>query len=456
MNATAKKNCTVACLAGFTVLWVFLMGLGGRTTAVPESPEDFKADGSLLVKVKHVDKKKESFDDIALSVEVVDRNGGVVGGLEAKDFAVFEDGKPVAVKRFSSAGQQSVRSYLVIDHSGSMGGPKIVGAKHAARAFLDLLRDGRDHLGVLFFDDQFTEVLPPGPLDAARRDAAQRAINGLSARGGTRLYDAVERALASMRDVSGRKILVVMTDGVDDGRDAKQRRRIIERSRELNLPLYLIGLGTGGVGDVDEPSMRELADGTNGEYVFTPSPEQLKEIYKKIGKGLQDEYGLVYDSPSRRRDGLARSILVRVRSGPAGASAAAQYQVDGILSPGGNEAEPAQVGGPPSPTETRPSPFAVVFFPLLTVLGLLFGVPYFLWLRPRGETPPPPPAPTAPVRQGPGPSASARVAPAPAQASPPKPPPAPASTAKDGCPGCGRAAPGSSGQRYCMICDRTF
>src|SRR5205814_1031855 len=27
---------------------------------------------------------------------------------------------------------------------------------------------------------------------------------------------------------------------------------------------------------------------------------------------------------------------------------------------------------------------------------------------------------------------------------------------RDGCPGCGRVIPGTAGERYCMLCDKTF
>ena len=79
--------------------------------------------------------------------------------------------------------------------------------------------------------------------------------------------------------------------------------------------------------------------------------------------------------------------------------------------------------------------------------------------RPAAPKPPAPPAPAARSAAPPAPKPPVPTAPKPAAPPAPK-PPAPAGGPKpgdpDACPTCGRKSPGRPGQRYCMVCDKTF
>jgi Ca-activated chloride channel family protein len=107
---------------------------------------------------------------------------------------------------------------LVFDKSGSMAGRPLEEAKRGARAFLATL-DARDQVTLLFFDRR---VYPPyGPVELGKSKAAlESRIDGISAEGGTALYDATLAArdlLEARRDASRHHIraVVVMTDGAD-------------------------------------------------------------------------------------------------------------------------------------------------------------------------------------------------------------------------------------------------
>jgi Ca-activated chloride channel family protein len=107
---------------------------------------------------------------------------------------------------------------LVFDKSGSMSGRPLDEAKRGGKAFLATL-DDRDHVTLMFFD---RTVYPPyGPVERGKARAELDArIDGISATGGTALYDAT---LAAKRLLDGRahdaahriRAVVVMTDGAD-------------------------------------------------------------------------------------------------------------------------------------------------------------------------------------------------------------------------------------------------
>lgn len=422
-------------LKQLVVAGLFVLALGcvlvmDITSAKPQAAGSQAArdDGSLKAVITNLDRRDFH---LTLSVRVAGRDDNVVGGLEQKDFAVSEDGQDSPVKRFLSAGQQPLRACLVIDQSGSMAGKKLDGAKEAALAYLDLQRDGIDQMGLIFFESSIREIVPVSTVTTGTRARARAAVRELEVLGGTLMYQAMEKALETMKAVTGRRLLLVMTDGKDDKSDKDQRRRIIARAKELSVPLFMVGLGESK--EIDEPAMREFADGSGGRYLRTPRPEKLKEIYQEIGRSLQNEYVIEYDSPYPVENGLTRRVTVSVRHGDTGTRAESEYKVAGVLGAGGRR--PTD-GGP----ARQEAPFASVFWPLLLGLALLFGVPYALQRRDRAESP-------APAPQRP---------PAPAPIAAPMKPAAPVSAA-DTCPYCKQyRAPGTPGQRFCMVCERTY
>jgi Ca-activated chloride channel family protein len=107
---------------------------------------------------------------------------------------------------------------LVFDKSGSMEGRALAEAKRGAKAFLATL-DARDQVTLVFFDRTVYPAFGPVRLGAARA-ALESRIDGVSADGGTALYDATLVAhdlLEARRKASSHHIraAVVMTDGAD-------------------------------------------------------------------------------------------------------------------------------------------------------------------------------------------------------------------------------------------------
>jgi Ca-activated chloride channel family protein len=137
---------------------------------------------------------------------------------------------------------------LVFDKSGSMAGRPLDEAKRGAKAFLATL-DARDRITLLFFDRR---VYPPyGPVELGKsRAALESRIDGISAEGGTALYDATLAArdlLEARRDAARHHIraVVVMTDGAD----TDSRRKLDATVKGLHgegggVAVFTIGYGT--------------------------------------------------------------------------------------------------------------------------------------------------------------------------------------------------------------------
>jgi uncharacterized protein YegL len=366
-----SKLLLVVCLFVFAAAWVGLMGLltlllGGRAVA-GAAPVD---DGSVKAQVTNLDRGKDF--EISLALKVTDKAGGILEGLTERDFEVYEDGELVAHQNFLPAGQGAIRLCLVVDYSRSMNGRKIQEARAAARALIRMLRDKSDYVGLYLFNDGLfdrgqVERLAIEPLTLLRRELAWEAIMFTGLGEGTPMLGSMAKGLDNLAKISGRRVMIVLTDGMDTGeRDevAKNKQTVIEKAKEYKTPLYMINLSSEFA---DEQIMRELADQSAGQYIPVPDPAKLKEIFETIGKSLQNEYTMTYVSPNPVEDGLKRNVTVTVRSGVVGTQTKGDYNVPGVISTGSRR---AAAGG----SRMGLGSLAIVFLALTGVLGILLGL----------------------------------------------------------------------------------
>lgn len=220
----------------------------------------------------------------------VTRGDQPVIGLTDADFKIREDEVPQEpIKVEAQVVPLSV--VMTIDTSGSMT-KAMPDAREAAKAFVDTL-EAQDSAGVISFNRTITPILPIG----SARDAAKRAIDSLQARGDTALFDALHASLEAAKGRTGRRAVVLLSDGVDDdgqGRVLSKHtlEEVLALAREVNVPVFTIGLGS----EIDEQTLRRVAAESGGYYFNAPTIDELKELYGKLGRQLSGQYQLNYTS----------------------------------------------------------------------------------------------------------------------------------------------------------------
>ncbi len=316
----SKRALLLTVLFVFAIGWVGLMSvdLSGRGSTVG-------ADGSGA-EVRWID--KGNLRRITLYLSVFDGAGQTLFGLERGNFRVREDGIPVRIDDFVGAGYQPITAILAIDRSRSMGFTKMAGAKEAALAFVQNLQDERDRVGIIAFNHQEETIFPLKFISVSDRPTLKDRIQYLYARGGTAYYDTIYHAVQELGAVSGRRVVIALTDGIDE----HSRRRlssVIKYAQDNEVPLFTIGLGR----DVEEWVLKKMAEQTGGEYHFAPSADELADLYRSIAERLKNEYALTYESPTPQLDGTKRHVVVTVEHPGATISAAQDYSVAGVLAP---------------------------------------------------------------------------------------------------------------------------
>jgi Ca-activated chloride channel family protein len=235
---------------------------------------------------------------------VTDREGRPITGLSASDFAVTEDGRPQTVSAFA-AGDFPLSVAVAIDRSFSMG-DRVGVAKSAARVFVGALRPA-DQVAVLAIGSE-TEMAAPLSAD---RGASLDAIERLDRWGTTPLFDATRAAIDLIEPATGRRALILLSDG-DDRYSRTSAGDLLEHARRSNVLVYPVAIGR-----TRPPVFAELAAATGARSFHERTPAALNAVMASIARELRFQYLLGY-VPARLPGSEAgeeptwRSIQVRV------------------------------------------------------------------------------------------------------------------------------------------------
>jgi len=157
---------------------------------------------------KDIETLKTDTNLVTVPVIATDRGGLYIADLTKGDFSILEDGVQQEIAFFAQT-SAPFHVVLMLDTSASTQ-DKLAVIQQAAFTFVQQLQAG-DRVKVVSFDDEVRDLND----FTSDRATLKAAINKTRSGSGTKLYDAVALALNSLRQIQGRKAIVVFTDGVD-------------------------------------------------------------------------------------------------------------------------------------------------------------------------------------------------------------------------------------------------
>ena len=247
-------------------------------------------------------------DVVQVTATVLDDRGRHVTGLARSAFQVFEDGRPQTMSHFYSE-NVPLELVVAVDMSASMQSA-MSGLKKAVSDFLGAV-PSRHHVTVLGFNDAvFTLARRTTDLDERIR-----AADGLTSWGSTLLYDALVQGADTLDAQTGRKALVVFTDGADSGSHVSVAEAE-QRLQASDLTLYMIGQGQGLSSAPLKRVMERLSRPTGGRAFFTAGIEELHSAFNALLEELSHQYVLGYQPTNGARDNTWRHIRVEVQGHP--------------------------------------------------------------------------------------------------------------------------------------------
>jgi Ca-activated chloride channel homolog len=247
---------------------------------------------------------------VALYATVTDGNGRLVPGLAQEDFEILDDLKPQQISIFNDE-ITPVTVVVMLDTSGSMTNNIDLVKAGAEQFFLRLLRHDRAQLGD--FNDKI-QLLTGVTGD---RDELVSALRDVDFGYPTRLWDAIDAGLDSVKGREGRRVVLAFTDGADTA-SKMGFNAVLERARAEEVMVYGIGLsgeepGPGGRPMRTRPdrSLRKIADETGGGYFELDHRDQLTSTFTRVSEELHSQYVLGF-SPATR-DGKVHKLELRVK-----------------------------------------------------------------------------------------------------------------------------------------------
>ena len=186
---------------------------------------------------RQIDTVKVDTDLVTVPVVVTDANGKNVPKLQQEDFQVAEDGKPQQIALFATT-RLPVSVVLLLDTSASTR-DKLTVIQNAAVAFVEKL-ESTDRVKVISFGSKVRDLSP----FSSDRATLKAAISKTTPGEGTKLYDAVEFALAALRKLEGRKAIVLFSDGVDWHSDQASEFSTLHWLDEEGVTVYPIRYDT--------------------------------------------------------------------------------------------------------------------------------------------------------------------------------------------------------------------
>ena len=249
---------------------------------------------------------------VGLTITVTDRRGNAVQGLTAGDFTLFEDGREMELADFGIEGDRADRPLSVavlLDLSRSMRS-QVKMVREAAGALLRGLRPD-DAIMVASFNDQLTVLLPytSDPLEPERSlKIATRA------RGGTALFRSIEETLKDLRSRPGRKVILVISDGLDN--EVSRENHILHSIYLQDLLRLCFRTGTvvygirPGMAATSWLPFESFVEETGGRLLYTGVG--LEGLFARLGEEFLSQYYLAYDIDPTQREEKRRRIRVEV------------------------------------------------------------------------------------------------------------------------------------------------
>ncbi|HEV3334534.1 MAG TPA: VWA domain-containing protein [Bryobacteraceae bacterium] len=301
-------------------LVVFALGTALLAQTPPKKPatEDLPAPIEVTV------------DVVNILTSVHDKRGSLVGNLNKDDFTVLENGQPQTIKYFTRETDIPLTIGLLVDVSGSQA--NLIGIERdAASQFFSKVLRKKDEAFLIMFGEEAELLqdytgsarllkeglnqlrvssgvtgLHPGPVPTAGQPR------------GTVLYDAVYLAgQEKLRSEVGRKAIVIITDGVDQG-SRLTRSQAIEAAQKSDAVIYSIyyvdptAYGPFGGGGGGEAELRRMSDETGGRVFKVDRKHPLDEAFQELQDEMRSQYAIGYTPTNETKDGSYRRLEVRM------------------------------------------------------------------------------------------------------------------------------------------------
>jgi Ca-activated chloride channel family protein len=278
---------------------------GSRDTALLVSPR-IEVDAELELELQQL-------------YVTVSRGDGRVLDLAADDFAVLDLGVPQQLVTFEG-GDVPLVALLLVDASKSMRGRRLAAAVAGAEAFIAGMKP-LDQAKLLMFSDRVRHSTPFTNF----AEVLKTGLAGVGAAGDTALNDHLYLALQELDQRQGRRVVVLLSDGIDVA-SVLSASEVLRAARRSQALIYWLRLGSldargspssswrDGAGHRHEYELlTQTVEQSGGRILTLASIDETAQAFTRVLAELRDQYVLGYYPSVNRGDGSWHQVEVRVR-----------------------------------------------------------------------------------------------------------------------------------------------
>ncbi|KAF0249308.1 MAG: uncharacterized protein FD167_1292 [bacterium] len=247
---------------------------------------------------------------VTVLVSVTDQKGNLISNLSKDDFELSENNIPQEVFAVAKENTAPLRLVVLFDTSVSVK-PKIKFQQQAATKFFKSVLRPVDQASLLSFNHDV--VIEKG--FTSDTEALADAARSLKAKGGTALYDAIYLASQQLEKVSGRRVIVIISDGANviSRTTLDTALKITERADVVIYGIYTATrLEEFGVVAGDK-ELEKICERTGGEVFFPNDINDLDESFNRLAAVVRAQYALTF-YPSNEQNGNYRALKVNVKN----------------------------------------------------------------------------------------------------------------------------------------------
>jgi Ca-activated chloride channel homolog len=295
-----------------TNLFLLLITLGIGVNAQPTpspTPKEIKKEQAGVAaepaeEVGEGDVIRVNANLVSVPVIVMNREGHYVVDLTRSDFRIFEDGEEQTITHFSNV-DNPFSVALLIDTSGSTA-PFLEEIKAVAKTFVGQLLP-IDKILPVYFHGEIKSLSGSLANDSKALSSAIDQMQPGPINMGTRLYDAVDFGMNALRRESGRKAIILLTDG-DNTWGKATMKGTLRDADESDTIIYTVQYGDGP----PQKYLQQLSHKTGGRYFKAGDINLIKQSFAGVAEELRRQYRIGYYAKELDRKGHQRKIVVKV------------------------------------------------------------------------------------------------------------------------------------------------
>ena len=324
MPVTAPRRAAISAFAFATVLFTIALPLRVTAQEAPSPsgpPPASSAPGAQPDESIDTTTLKVTANLVNMYFSARDKNGYITN-LHKDDCSVQENKVPQPIKNFTQEKNLPLTIGILLDTSGSQTNVLPLEQEAGARFLKEVIKP-KDEAFLISFDINVDLLADYTNSPSEIRRAINKAsintgtgsgsVTGHGAARGTLLFDAVYLAAHDkLRQEAGRKILVMLTDGGDQG-SQETLKSSIEAAQKANAIVYVILIADGGMfgtfGSRGAADMRSMAEQTGGRVIDVGNNgRKLEDAFDQIQDELRTQYLLSYTPLNPKTDGTYRKL----------------------------------------------------------------------------------------------------------------------------------------------------